>query len=506
MNNNAATSTDQDDRLLGQELLLRLHRLLATSRIHAANNMQLLDTVDNFVAVLGKILVSEDEVHLVLINGVFYLQKDRVKFQCNAVKLINTMVDFFEARQLHGLSFSAGVRLASARRIITLARLLNDAASRNDPRQWLHRHLSTRDFHWVTVLDDPSEGSLADVFAGDQASSRGPGRDASSAQAAAGAGPARMESRKKALRTYGAAMGSLREMTQAFGGNKRGSIGRSVHLVQKMVDFIMEDENTLLAMSTIRNYDDYTFVHSVNVAILSICLGARIGLSRPSQEKLGLSALFHDLGKIDVPVEILNKPGRLSNQEFKTMRRHSVNSVRRIFRLRATNKKKAAILLAPFEHHLKYDLSGYPRTPRTRPISLFSRIVTIADVYDAVTSNRVYRSKFLSPAEALAMMLENAGRDFDPLLLKVFVNMLGVYPVGTILKMDHDELGIVANTPSEETAELRVILLEPENGGYRKGKTINLGEWNPETGGFNRRILETAHPADYGIQPATIIL
>jgi len=280
-------------------------------------------------------------------------------------------------------------------------------------------------------------------------------------------------------------------------------------MVHKMIDMVIDDNDVLLGLSTIRDYDDYTFTHSMNVAILSMCLGQRIGLSRKSLETLTLSAMFHDLGKIDVPKNILNKPGKLTDQEFREMKNHSLYSVRRIILLKTSEAKKAEMLLPPFEHHLKFDLSGYPQTPRQKPISLFGRIICIADVFDAITAPRVYRPFAISPDRALSIMQEGSGRDFDPVLLKVFINMIGVYPIGTLLRFDNGETGLVAKYAGEADKEqdLWVQLLQTSaDGKFSKGELINLGPYDSGAKKFNRPIAESLHPATHNIQPADFLL
>ena len=133
---------------------------------------------------------------------------------------------------------------------------------------------------------------------------------------------------------------------------------------------------------------------------------------------------------------------------------------------------------------MKYDLSGYPQTPRKKPLSLFGRIICIADVFDAITAKRIYRNFPISPDRALGIMQEGSGKDFDPVLLKVFINMIGVYPIGTLLKLDKDEVGLVAKYGGEsgDDKELWIQLLIPqEQGGFMKGELLNLGPLNEET-------------------------
>jgi hypothetical protein len=165
-------------------------------------------------------------------------------------------------------------------------------------------------------------------------------------------------------------------------------------------------------------------------------------------------------------------------------------------------------MLAPFEHHLKYDLSGYPRSWRSKPVSLFGRILTIVDVFDAITSARIYRSESISPAQALKMMNESSGKDFDPILLKAFINMLGVFPVGTMVALDTGEMGIVSENPAKSDGlhPLVTILVPAEGQGYTRGETVDLSERETPGGKYKRSVMNTYNPALYGVQPSEFIL
>jgi len=547
-NGSDMNGTGGENRMLGQQFIQVLNNLLSTASIHQDNNKLLIQCVDHFLEVTGKLLAEDDEITLLVAVGGFYLQQEKIIFKRNAAGLVRKMLTFFEDRQLDGLKIYQNITYASLQEITAFARILNKCGRQENPFHWLSAEMAGDRFPWIEVIDPSQTESLESFFADAVSAStatsppsRRPeqaepkpaatgkeeseaaqeikrrlhslaekerqGKKSRSTQARA-RGNKRERTRKKAMRTYGYAMNSLQTLSQKLSAGRYAGIGKAVHMVQNMVDLIMDDDNVLLGLSTIRDYDDYTFTHSVNVAILSVCLGNRIGLSRVLLGRLGLSGLFHDLGKIDVPINILNKPGKLDDRELAELQKHSLNSVRRIIRLRASYDKKAEILLPPFEHHLKYDLSGYPKTPRKRPLTLLGRIVAIADVYDAVTSQRIYRSKFLSPDQALGLMFKGSGTDFDPLLLKVFINMLGVYPLGTILKFDNGEIGMVTTPPDREqgSAELWVLLLQ-DNGDstYTKRYRMSLGSWDRERGGFNRRILESCHPSELGIQPAELI-
>jgi HD-GYP domain-containing protein (c-di-GMP phosphodiesterase class II) len=239
-----------------------------------------------------------------------------------------------------------------------------------------------------------------------------------------------------------------------------------------------------------------------------MCLGRRIGISRTSLHRLGVCGLFHDLGKLDVPVEIIRLPRKLNESEFEVVKKHTIYSVAQIIKLQAAPDLKSKILLPPFEHHMKYDLSGYPQTPQRKPVSLFGRILTITDVFDAITSSRNYRSTALTQDLALGYMLEHSGTDFDPILLKVFINMVGVYPIGSLLELDTGELALVieAGKVADGTQPKVVLLAEDGQGGYTKDGVVDLNERDAQSGVFRRNIAKSLHPSTHGVQPAEFLI
>jgi HD-GYP domain-containing protein (c-di-GMP phosphodiesterase class II) len=394
-----------------------------------------------------------------------------------------------EKRNLPGLCFFTDIQNVSAGEIIEFNRTLNTAEQQEDPLKWFVQQLENQGVSWVEVVyerDVPPEEQAPETDPRDQ-----------------------VKKRKEQARTaYFYALDSLKEVAEKISCRKKAGVRKSLRVVQNMVDLVMEDEPILLGLSTIRDYDDYTFTHSVNVAILSMCLGHRIGLSRMSLHRLGISGLFHDLGKLDIPIEIILKPGKLSQSEFEEIKKHTIYSVTQIIKLQAPHELKTKILLPPFEHHLKYDLSGYPKTNRKKPVSLFGRIITIADVFDAITSPRGYRDMAFTPDQALSMMLDGAGTHFDPILFKIFINMLGVYPIGSLLELDTGELALVMDneTALDETRPLVVLLEEKGNGGYARAGVADLAERDTQSGAFLRTIVKSIHPSTLGIQPAEFLI
>ncbi len=501
-----------------QRFLQVFHLLISSARIHQDNNKVLTFSTKQFLNIIKDLTSDSNEVLLIFTGGGFYLQEEKIVFSGHSAIFVDSMLQFFEKRNLSALKFYNTIQQVPVTHVTSFARILNQAAKHKDPPAWLEKQIEKNEFTWVehlqvTQISLKGEGKSeinfeedtppdAEETAGDKKSTK---REKSPGEAD------NLENSKmhNALQTYGYAVLSLQEVSSKISSNKRVGIKKPMRLVQNIIDMVMDDSHMLKGLSTIRDYDDYTYTHSINVAILSICLGHAISLSKSSLETLGLCALFHDLGKIDVPIEVLNKPGKLSDIEFQVMKKHSIDSVRRIIKLQTSRAKKGSIMLPPFEHHLKLDLSGYPKTPRNKSVSLYGRIIAIADVFDAITAHRVYRKEPISPDRALGFMLELSGKDFDPILLKVFINMIGVYPVGTLLQLDNDEIGLVAKYTGEpeDDKELWVQMLKPmSDGDFGKGELISLGVLDPKSGTYNHPIVKSLHPATYGIQPAKFIM
>ena len=531
-----ASPSDQDD-FFGEQFLFAFNTMVQTVKIHQDNNKLVLNAVDRFVKFVKRIMAEEDTFTLSIVNGRFYIQEEKLTYRKGSEKFTDKMLKYFGERTIDGMTIYPGITKASAEEILAFARMMNTAGSQKDPYDWLVDRLDEEDWPWISVMQDDDAGIDAftgeksidkkrrvgfagmGVTQGDGSPGAGGAVGSSSSQAQAGGGfygdgagtgkvTTAAQRKQRGRMDYSHALGSLVETSYNLSQFKRTGIRKTVRLVQKIVDNILEDESVYLAASSIRLYDDYTYTHSINVAMLSICLGKHVGLSRNKLEQLGLCGLFHDLGKTLIPGEIIRKPGKLTEEEMQVIQAHSTDSVRLLLKLRASWKRKSKILLAPFEHHLKYNLKGYPYVGWKKPISLFGRILAIADAYDALTSARVYRVEAITPDRALAIMMRGSNVDFDPILLKVFINMVGVYPLGTLVLLDDGGMGIVCEiVQGGDTKRPKVILLEPDgSGGFVEGKVIDLGEKGLDTSEYIRNILKTIHPSEYNIQPAEYLL
>lgn len=210
-------------------------------------------------------------------------------------------------------------------------------------------------------------------------------------------------------------------------------------LIGNIVNELLLNKNMMINMIDLKCFDNYTYAHSVNVAVLSIIIGIAMDLNKNSLIKLGLGAIMHDIGKVFVDKNILNTPGALTDEEFTKIKTHSSLGF-------AYAKKQIRLpsvsCQAIQDHHEKYDGSGYPNGKQKDKISLFGRIITISDVYDALTSERPYR-KALTPSESMEYIMSGCGSLFDPAIVDIFIRKIAPYPIGTTVQLSNNWIGIV---------------------------------------------------------------
>lgn len=255
-----------------------------------------------------------------------------------------------------------------------------------------------------------------------------------------------------------------------------------------LVNRIIESDEVLLDVVRIQEYDDYTCVHSVNVSILAVLLGIQLHYTAQQLEELSFCGLMHDLGKVDISVDIINKTGNLGPQEWDEIKKHPVHSVERLENNSNMNQRvRSGILL----HHEHYDGSGYPRGLKGDEIYIYGRILALADVYDALTSERPYRQAW-SSAQALEYMVAQSGTHFDPELLQKFLRTVAAYPAGSVVYLSDGSVALVMrNTPDNA---LRPIVRVIQDTNKRPcSQVVNL---NTDPAYKDVAVQSSIHPGD----------
>jgi putative nucleotidyltransferase with HDIG domain len=210
-------------------------------------------------------------------------------------------------------------------------------------------------------------------------------------------------------------------------------------LVEEIAASIMRNPGALIGLARLKTADDYTYMHSVAVCALMIALASQLELDDETTRELGLAGLLHDIGKMAVPATILNKPGKLTDDEFVSVKQHPAAGHAML--VEATGIGPIALDVC-LHHHEKMNGSGYPHRLKGEQISLYARMGAVCDVYDAITSNRPYKQGWC-PSESLSKMAEWSGGHFDPVVFQAFVRSIGIYPVGTLVRMASGQLGVV---------------------------------------------------------------
>jgi HD-GYP domain-containing protein (c-di-GMP phosphodiesterase class II) len=317
------------------------------------------------------------------------------------------------------------------------------------------------------------------------------------------------EAKAAANRTYSQSVAVTKDVINSVRIGKTPNIRKIKRVVQGIVDQVLNEETSLIGLTAIRDYDEYTFTHSVNVCIFSIALGRRLGMTKLQLYELGLAALMHDIGKSRVPLDLLQKTGELTEEEWKWMAAHPWLGVLVLFQFRRQQEELSyRAMTVCHEHHMKIDLTGYPKSIRPRQVSLLSKIVSIADGYDAATSRRVYKTVALAPSDVLEEMRDNPRRGLDPVLVKAFINLLGIYPVGTLVVLDTFELAVVsASNPNPEALSRPIVKIISDAQGNRISPPLSIDLAIPEAGGqYARTIIKTADPDRYGITPGDYLI
>jgi len=270
-------------------------------------------------------------------------------------------------------------------------------------------------------------------------------------------------------------------------------------LVDSLAQAVAQNRTALLALTALKNYDNYTFTHMVNVSILTMGQARGLGIEGGLLREFGLAALMHDIGKVKTPNDVLNKPGKLTDEEFDILKRHTVDGAEI---LKNTPEIPALGPVVAFEHHLRSDGTGYP-TGTVRPqLNLATTLCGIADVYDAMRSQRVYQAAHPTD-RILAVLQRNDGKQFDQRLVKRFVQLVGIYPAGNLVRLDTGEIAVVLKAYAPDPYRPRVKVLTRANG-QKLEHPYDVSLWDAHEG-QPQSIQAPVDASEVGIDPLTYL-
>src|SRR5947207_1435510 len=467
-------TTDGFLRLAGREFLIVLYTSLRSLKLYPIENAQVQRALDDLTSATKHLLDVERELEVRLQGEFIFVNSTRLRLDLDNYASFSHILGVLRQCGIGAVRMDEGVDRRQLQVFMSL--LLAYAAKDANPNKLFELSQKLSDGGVSHVSVEPPLEAEEDV---------------------------EEEERQKeaAKRTYARSVAVTKEVINSIRMGRTANVKKVKRAVQAIVDQVLNNEASLMGLTTLRDYDEYTFTHSVNVCIFSVALGRKLGLTKLQLYDLGMAALFHDVGKSRVPLEVLNKQGGLSDEEWRIMQAHPWLGVLTLFGLRGYGEIPYRGMIVAYEHHMKTDLTGYPKSLRPRDLSIYSKIVAVADGFDAATSRRVYQTVPIQPDQVLKEMWENPRRGHGPIVVKAFINLIGIYPVGTCVILDTYEVALVHSANPDVTHVHRPmvrVVTTPEGGVQHPGFLVDLAQ-RDDADHFPRTIVKVTDPARYGI-------
>jgi len=447
----SAKATDEKYSKNGMEFFRSFYAIMKTASLYEVNNNRYIDQATEFRQLVAEIFTEDSNLVFAFKEGFFFLNDLRIRLEPNDEEAVSYFKDKFESLNISGINIYSKADSREIDRFIfglTHFKAPQDKDEANEQFKEKLEKLQIDNIVLIKVAEKRGDKKPSDKYT--------------------------ETTKLKARKAFFNAIGTVQEIvTQAKSGN-RINLAKTKRIVQGMVDQIIENESTMVELTVLRDFDEYTYVHSVNVCVLALVLGFHLGLDKKRLSDLGVAALLHDIGKINLPIELVNKPSTYDDMDWQQMRTHPVFGVKTILKTRGSDLSSVRAIATAYEHHITYSGGGYPELLQKRTPCLFAQIVSIADTFNAMISGRVYHAKRMAGDEVITNMVNRASTDFNPLLLKVFINTIGVYPVGSVVRLNTNEIAIVSRTNSDDLAKPEVKIIADKDGLKPVMKIIDL--------------------------------
>ncbi|MDF1546123.1 MAG: HD domain-containing protein [bacterium] len=478
------TSTTNDEQirvLAGKEeerLVNAFFVLYKTARIIEDNNPTFKNQAEALFRLMQQTFELDGMVIIKAIGNRYFVNNRLVKFDDKGISGASTVVAEWKTLGVGGVHFNADTRLEDMQQFI---RFISQIRPNSQDINSLTMSLQSHRLSTIQLLSAVAKNE-EDRFIPEEV---------------------RRQFRKAARSTFFKAMNVVEEVVVRTREDADINISKTKRVVHSLIDHITRDESSIIELTAIKDFDDYTYAHSTNVCIYALTLGVRLGLDRARLSQLGFSALFHDIGKVKLPTDLIRKPDAYDENDWLQMQSHPLLGAKTVLRNLKFDMHSARAARGAFEHHINSDFTGYPRLHHEkRPTNLFSQIISIVDSFDALTSGRVYLKEAISPDKVLKKMQHQMKSKFDSFLLRIFTDVVGIYPSGSLVLLTTDEVALVLTNNDVDKSRPYVKIIGNAEG------LLPTAEWVDLAAEFqaHRKIVRLIEPERYGLRVEDFIL
>lgn len=467
-------SDKKSNRRKGNVLISQMYVAIKAGQLYDPTNEGFTSKINRLMKIFSVLFQDEDSISIeVYMHSLFF---NRVKIKTEFQNYLHTkfIIEALKKRDTEGLFFIPGLTVEELTNFILLfaTREKQEEIPFEEFESQLHdhhiKHISIHRFSAITKQD--TEERLLGI-------------------------------RRQAKRTFFESIYNLKGIVFKGTSEQRICTRRVRRLVQSIIDLIAEDESYLIGLTTMKHFDHYLLNHSVNVCILSVALGQRLRLERDALKELGLAGLFHDIGKIPNDATTSFEENLAVESHDTQDTRHPVLGVERLIQMKGLGVLPVRAMKAILEHHLNFDLTGYPSLTQRKTLDLFSRIIAIANHFDRATTYQSKGFQSKTPDRILLNMLATSGTIFDPVLIKLFIYMVGLYPIGSLVSLDTGEIGIVLQPNVDPALSDRpMIKLIGDRAGMKiDGEVIDLTDGDLSSNSYSRNIVKGLDHRQYKV-------
>jgi len=463
---------------LGRQLILGLHSLTKAAQVRGADNVALDQSISQCLRLFNPFILSKGGITLEIAAEGFLLNDRKIRGRLGDHAVFKSFMRDLTGCRIGKLEVHNPLDERELKEFIRLLGVLKEGDENNS--LYLMKQLTARKIDSISVgrLELKGEPLLKTT-----------------------------EGRRHPREVYFAAIRVVGEIMEDVAEGRALNMRKAKRLIHQMVVSFVEDEFVFLGLAMIKDYGQYLYNHSVNVAIYSIALGRQLELPNKHLVQLGIAALFHDIGKIRIPQSVLSKSGQLTVGEWKVIQKHPIYGVEAIAQANGWNETTARMIETAFEHHIKEDGTGYPELAVKRDLTLFGKIIAIGDFYDNLVRSPSYQLFPVFSDRTTGLLLDRSGSDLDPILVKLFVHMIGFYPIGTLVMLENGQMGIVvtANRDVELTDRPKVLQIHFQDGEYKGSGVLDLAEKEDKTGKYRNTIAKPLDPNEYQLNVAELL-